>query len=205
MKILIAQPKLEQSVEQLKLELESNPSVDIAIFPEGYVNQNIEAARDLAKQYDSIIITGHKNPKDRALIINRKGEVILDRAKYDKSVIVTETELRIGHILCDELVLQGLIDIEDIRIDFVAHPIGVGMFSDEQFEEWIDEAKKLAKSYKTMIIGTSHADGSFRGSDISIPIAYCIGANGEEVFISKNDTRTRIMETDSKRVEIIEI
>lgn len=56
-----------------------------------------------------------------------------------------------------------------------------------------------------MIIGTSHADGSFRGSDISIPIAYCIGANGEEVFISKNDTRTRIMETDSKRVEIIEI
>lgn len=39
------------------------------------------------------------------------------------------------------------------KINFVAHPIGVGMFSDEQFVLWINEAKTIAMTYKTIIIG----------------------------------------------------
>ncbi len=57
------------------------------------------------------------------------------------------------------------------NITFIAHPIGVGMLSDEQFEEWINEAKNITKTYKTIIIETSHADGSFRNCRISIPIS----------------------------------
>lgn len=78
------------------------------------------------------------------------------------------------------------------------------MFSDEQFDEWVDEAKKIAKAYQTLVIGTSHADGSFRGSNVSIPIAYCVDENGQEVFIAKNDIRSRILDTNTRTVEIID-
>ncbi|MBT2292802.1 hypothetical protein J7E73_27460 [Paenibacillus albidus] len=98
-----------------------------------------------------------------------------------------------GHILCEELVLQGVKGEDTRNIDLIVHPIGVGMFSEEQFEEWIHAARQIAVAYRAMVIGTSHADGSFRGADESIPIAYCFDSHGEVVFISKNDTRTRIL------------
>src|SRR5690606_19653738 len=99
---------------------------------------------------------------------------------------------------------KGVRDLTRIKEDiyFIAHPIGVGMFSDEQFEEWINEAKNIARAYKTMIIGTSHADGSYRNCGVSIPISYFIDNDGEAVYVSKSDTRTRIVDLSSKEVEI---
>ncbi|MEK3917882.1 hypothetical protein [Paenibacillus sp. FSL H7-0331] len=83
------------------------------------------------------------------------------------------------------MVKQGVKNEDTPAINLIVHPIGVGMFSEEQFDEWINEAKKIAVAYKPMIIGTSHADGSFRGSDVSIPIAYCFDKNGDAIFVSK--------------------
>lgn len=204
MKILIGQPKLERGVKQLSEEIVRNPQVDMVIYPEGYLNQNVEQACMLASTYNTMIISGYKKPKDRAIIINRLGEVVLDRAKYDSFKVVEEGKWRIGHLLCDELVLQGLGEISELNIDFVAHPIGVGMFSDQQFNEWITEAITIAKRHMTMVIGTSHADGCFKDSDISIPIAYCVDLNGEVVFVMKNDTRTVIFDTESREIEVLQ-
>lgn len=64
--------------------------------------------------------------------------------------------------------------------------------------QWINEAKNIAKSYKTIIIGTSHADGSYRNCGVSIPISYCIDSNGEPIYISKSDTRIRIINLSTK-------
>ncbi|TDF92787.1 hypothetical protein [Paenibacillus piri] len=204
MKLLIIQPKLEKTIEQLESELMSNSSVDVVIFPEGYLNENLEEACALAKNYNAILIGGHRrfheSPKDRAIIINRKGEIVLDRIKYSDTSFVVEEGLKFGHILCDELVKQGVKGGADDNIDMIVHPIGVGMFSEEQFEEWINLARKIAIEHKTMIIGTSHADGSFRGSDVSIPIAYCFDKAGEAVFISKNDVRTIILDIETRQV-----
>jgi len=203
MNILIAQPKLEQELKQLEAELHAHPEADIFLFPEGYLNQNIEQARELAQQYGKIIISGHKRPKDRVLIINADGEIVMDRAKYDRTEIVEVNGLLISSMLCDELVLQGMCDIARTPISFIVHPIGVGMFSEEQYDEWINEAKKIAADYKTLVIGTSHADGSYRGSAVSIPIAYCISETGDEVFLSANDVRTRIMNLETREVTIV--
>ncbi|TVX97563.1 hypothetical protein [Paenibacillus cremeus] len=204
MKFLIIQPKLEKSIVQLESELHNNPSVDVVIFPEGYLNENVEQACLLAKNYNKIFIGGHRrlndSPKDRAIIINRSGDIILDRIKYSQTAFKSVEGLKIGQILCDELVKQGVKNEDTRGIDLIVHPIGVGMFSEEQFDEWINEAKKLAIIYKTMIIGTSHADGSFRGSDVSIPIAYCFDKNGDSIFVSKNDVRTRILDIQTKTV-----
>ncbi|SDR93075.1 hypothetical protein SAMN05444162_0368 [Paenibacillaceae bacterium GAS479] len=204
MKFLIIQPKLEKNIEQLESELLTHPSVDAVIFPEGYLNENVEQACHLAKSHQKILIGGHRrlsdSPKDRAIIINRSGEIVLDRAKYSQTSFVIIEGLKIGHILCDELVVQGVKNEDTSMVDLIVHPIGVGMFSEEQFEEWISEAKKIALTYNTMIIGTSHADGSFRGNDVSIPIAYCIDKKGEPIFISKNDVRARIF--DSKTLDV---
>ncbi|WP_159888576.1 carbon-nitrogen hydrolase family protein [Paenibacillus puerhi] len=205
MKIMITQPKLEQTIRQLENELHNN-SVDVVIFPEGYLNENVEEACRLAKRYNTVLIGGHRRmndrPKDRAIIIDRSGTVILDRIKYSPTSFVEVEGLTIGHILCDELIVQGIKYESEIDIDLVVHPIGVGMFSEEQFQEWIDEARKIAIAYNTMIIGTSHADGSYRDTGVSIPIAYCFDINGEEIFISKNDVRSRILDLQSKTIYI---
>lgn len=197
MKILITQPRLEQTISQLEHELQNNNSADIAIFPEGYLNENVEAACALAKQFNIILIGGYRRmndrPKDKAIIIDRSGTVILDRVKYSPTSFVEVEGLTMGHILCDELIVQGIKNESEINIDLVVHPIGVGMFSEEQFQEWIDEARKIAITYNTMIIGTSHADGSYGDTGVSIPISYCFDKNGGEIFIAKNDVRSRLL------------
>ena len=117
--------------------------------------------------------------------------------------MVKHNGIVIGYLLCMEI-LKGVRDLKKVepKIDFITHPIGVGMFSDEQFEEWINEAKNIAKTYNTIIIGTSHADGSYRNCGVSIPISYCIDSSGEPIFISKSDIRTRIVDLETKEVEI---
>jgi hypothetical protein len=56
MNFLIIQPKLEQNIGQLENELQNNPSVDAVIFPEGYLNENVEQACVLAKKHNKILI-----------------------------------------------------------------------------------------------------------------------------------------------------
>lgn len=207
MNILITQPQLEQTICQLENELLRNSSIDIAIFPEGYLNENVEAACTLAKQFEIILIGGYRRmkdrPKDRAIIIDRSGKVILDRIKYSPTTFVEIEGLNIGHILCDELIVQGIKNESEVNIDLVVHPIGVGMFSEEQFQEWIDEARRIAITYNTMIIGTSHADGSYGDTGVSIPIAYCFDKNGEEIFIAKNDVRSRLLNITTRQISKI--
>jgi hypothetical protein len=207
LKFLIIQPKLEKNIDQLEAELKNNPTVDVVIFPEGYLNENVKQACDLAKRFNTVLIGGHRrlqeSPKDRAIIINRMGEVILDRVKYSTTSFVVEEGLKIGHILCDELIVQGINGEEYNEIDLIVHPIGVGMFSNEQFEEWITEATKIASTYKTMVIGTSHTDGSYKNTGVSIPIAYCIDKDGLVVFIAENDVRTRILNFETKEVSVL--
>lgn len=208
MKVLVIQPRLEKTIEQLENALRRNhPFVDAVIFPEGYLNEHVGEASALAMKYNTMLIGGyrrwHDNPKDRAIVINREGTVVLERIKYSPTSWTMEEGLNIGLILCDELVKQGIQgDITD-PIDLTIHPIGVGMFSEEQFDEWINAAQQIAVQYQTMIIGTSHADGAFRGSDVSIPISYCIDPQGEAVCICKNDVRSWIVDTVTKEVTFL--
>ena len=213
MKVLIGQPIHENEIHQMEKEIKLNKEIDIVLYPEGYLanEKALECACKIAKDYNITIITAYRyENKDRAVIINNQGEKVLDRAKTPPSekeklyppLTIEHNGMRIGYLLCMEI-LKGMRDLKEIseKINFIAHPIGVGMFSDEQFEEWINEAKNIAKTYKTIIIGTSHADGSFRNCGISIPISYCIDSTGEPVFISKSDLRTRIVNLNTKEVE----
>lgn len=213
MKILIGQPLHENGLKQISNEIINNREVDILLYPEGYL-ANEELLKDvcnIAKEYRVMIITSYRmNNKDRAVIINNHGEKILERAKTPPDdneklynpLVVNYNKMNIGYLLCMEI-LKGVRDLQRVNetINFIAHPIGVGMFSDEQFQQWITEAKNIARIYKTIVIGTSHADGSYRNCGISIPISYCIDSNGEEIFISKADTRTRIVDIDRKEVK----
>jgi hypothetical protein len=213
MKVLIGQPVHENGIKQMENEIKINKGIDIVLYPEGYLanEKALEGACKIAKDYNITIITAYRHEnKDRAVIISNHGEKVLDRAKTPPNeqenlyppLTIEYNGMTIGYLLCMEI-LKGMRDLEEInaKISLIAHPIGVGMFSDEQFEEWINEAKNIAKTYKTIIIGTSHADGSFRNCGISIPISYCIDSNGETVYISKSDLRTRIVNLDTKEVE----
>lgn len=208
MKILIGQPVQENRIEQLQSLIISNRfNFDAMLFPEGYLT-NYEVVKetcDLAKRYSKTIVTGYldEHDKDRALIINNRGEIVLDREKYGDKSITDIDGLGVAFLLCDELVLQGL-EGTSSEMNLVCHPIGVGMFSEQQFMQWIDEARSIAKNNRTMMIGASHADGSYNDCGISIPIAYCIDRQGEIVFVSKNDLRPRILDVHTKEVVIVE-
>lgn len=211
-KVLIGQPVHETSIYQLQEETRNNATVDAVLYPEGYLsneNELNEACR-LAKEQKKMIIAGYRtNGKDRAVIIDSSGEMILERAKTPKQEKLNQPSMveahgmSIGYLLCMEI-LQGLEGLEEFKnqIDFIFHPIGVGMFSEDQFGEWIGEARKIAITHQMMIMGSSHADGSYRNCGVSIPIAYCIDRNGKDVFISKNDLRSRIIDVETKSVEI---
>lgn len=215
MRILIAQPIHEKEIDQLRKDVDNNKDIDMILYPEGYLSDEhaLEAACTLAKENNTTIVTSYiLNKKNRAVIIDNNGEMILERAKTEADFnveLVKPLSVRlngkvIGYILCMEI-LKGTRDLKKVneKINFIAHPIGVGMFSDEQFDEWINEATKIAKTYETMVIGTSHADGSYRNCGVSLPISYCIDCNGEPIFISKCDTRSRILDLETKQIECI--
>lgn len=102
---------------------------------------------------------------------------------------------------------MGEFSLNDVKtqenIQLIFNPIGVGMFSEEQYADWSGEAKQIAMQQRSLILGTSHADGSYRNCGVSIPIAYCFDETGETVLLSKNDTRTRIVDTVTKTIEVI--
>jgi hypothetical protein len=214
MNILIGQPKHEDRIIQLENEIKLNKGLDIILYPEGYLSSEIvlENACNLARENNIMIITSYrKDNKDRAVIINNYGEKVLERAKTPPNdevklyspLRINYNSISIGYLLCMEI-LKGIRDLKNVKtnINFIVHPIGVGMFSEEQFEQWINEAKNIARTYRTMIMGTSHADGSFKNCGISIPISYCINSDSEPLYISKSDTRTRIVNLDTKNVVI---
>ncbi|WP_449602409.1 hypothetical protein [Paenibacillus sp. Marseille-Q9583] len=215
MRLLVAQPKHEPHLEHLLKEMSRQDSFDAVLYPEGYVadEASVKTLCEVAKTYKKLIITGYRNSnnKDRALMIHPSGDIILERAKspmdeqlYRPSVAEADG-LSIGYLLCVEL-LQGYVGLEGQAesLDFIAHPIGVGMFSEEQFKLWIGEATRIAVKYNTMIIGTSHADGSYRNCGISIPISYWIDSTGEPIYISSNDTRSRIINLDTRQVDVLD-
>ncbi|MFC7371873.1 hypothetical protein ACFQPF_09300 [Fictibacillus iocasae] len=213
MKILIGQPKKEENLEQLSFELKTNSSVDLIIYPEGYCQKtDLEKVSYLAEKFKTAIVMGYKDNQnlDRALIINNNGKVILDRAKTPeiKTLYTPSTTqdngIQYGYLLCREvfLGLEGLKNENSINIIF--NPIGVGMFSEEQYSDWSGEAKQISIQQKSIVIGTSHADGSYRNCGFSIPIAFCFDETGEVILLSKNDTRTRILDTVTKTVEVID-
>ncbi|WP_336761813.1 hypothetical protein [Paenibacillus sp. USHLN196] len=195
MKIIIGQPRLEQHLLQLEAELKQHPDADVLFFPEGYLNQNVEEACRLAAGYGTMIVSGHRRlderPKDRSIIINKAGEIVLEKAKYTPAEVVEEQGWVISTLLCDELVLQGFRNENIGHVDIIMHSIGVGMFSEEQYSEWVEAARQIALQHQCVVMGTSHADGSYRDSEISISIAYCIAPDGEVVLASHSDTRTR--------------
>ncbi|MGF9698853.1 hypothetical protein [Paenibacillus sp. MABNR03] len=205
MKIMIGQPKLEQALVQLEGELRSHPEVDILLYPEGYLNQNVEEACRLAARYETMIISGHRRlderPKDRTIIINKTGEIVLEKAKYTPAALIVEEGWTISTLLCDEIVLQGFRNEHIGHVHLIMHSIGVGMFSEEQYMEWLEKARQIAVTEQSVIMGTSHADGSYRDCDTSIPIAYCIAPNGEILLQSKKDTRTRIIDLELTGIE----
>lgn len=157
MRVLIGQPLHEDNTDQLENELKANKSVDLVLFPEAYLanEKALVSAREIAKKYKVAIATSYKlDNKNRALIINNLGEIVLERAKtlpdeniklYDPTSVNIDG-CEIGYLLCMEI-LKGRRDLGIVKehMNFIVHPIGVGMFSDEQFELWIRETKKLLK------------------------------------------------------------
>lgn len=213
MKILIGQPKMEQHLEQFIQDIKANPAVDLMLYPEGYCQYtHLDEVKELAKTFQTAVVMGYRNEQnvDRALIINKRGETLLDRAKTPEAMplfmpsTVDDDGLRYGYMLCREIFmgLDGLKSEEPIQIIF--NPIGVGMFSEEQYSDWSGEAKQIALQQRSIILGTSHADGSYRNCGFSIPMAYCFDKTGEPVLLSKNDTRTRIVDTEAKTVVVLE-
>lgn len=216
MKLFIAQAPHHDNLGMLEENIKKYFDVTYFIFPEGYLSSQIHLskAKVLAKKYRVSIITSLRDEgKDIAVIIDSKGELIYKRVKTNpqEDVILNQplvfkdkrNEKTIGFLLCMEL-LKGLRDLPNVTYDFIVQPIGVGMFSEEQFSLWLNEAKKIAIKFKTFVVGVSHSDGSYKNCGVSIPIAYCVNPKGEIVHLLKNDVKNTILNLSNESFRIIE-
>lgn len=210
MKILIAQPKRSNEYETLKIAI-NNHNCDVVLFPEGYIHgeNQLNKICELAKLSNTAVISSYLDDcdgKDRAVLINEKGCIEFKRRKstvdgplLSPSIgrIVGKT---VGYMLCREIFLE----YDDIKnADIIFNPIGVGMFSEEQFEVWSSRAKEIARVSNSFVIGASHADGSYRNCGFSIQISFVIDNKGNVIYLSKNDTRSFIVDLESKEIEFI--
>lgn len=208
MKMLICQAPHEDKLECLEKLVARNTTVSYFLFPEGYINNTdaFNRAKKLARAYSVTIITSLKiDSKDVAVIIDSLGETVYKRLKTRNADEIKLTNpfyyhdvsnnKKIGFLLCMEI-LKGNRDLPDVAYDFIVHPIGVGMYSEEQLELWLKEAKKIARKYHTMIIGVSHSDGSYKNCGVSIPLSYCIDKKGEIIYLLKNDLKTKLIDVD---------
>ena len=119
MNILIGQPKMERNLEQLKREIESNPTVDLILYPEGYCTYTeLDKVSELATQFKTSIVLGYRDEwnKDRVLIINNRGETLLTRRKTPENELLfmpssaTDGAEEYGYLLCREIFMgsEGL-------------------------------------------------------------------------------------------------
>ncbi|WP_251128051.1 hypothetical protein [Exiguobacterium sp. s48] len=79
---------MERSLKQLKQEIESNPTVDLILYPEGYCTYTeLDELSDLAIKFNTSIVLGYRDDtnKDRVLIVNKNGETLLTRRKTPES------------------------------------------------------------------------------------------------------------------------
>ncbi|GKX29492.1 hypothetical protein SH1V18_19720 [Vallitalea longa] len=210
MKILISQAYRSEDIKLLKSQIE-NHDFDILVFPEGYIANEklLYDACILARKYGKPILSSYLDSvteKDHAVVIDENGDKVLLRKKsliegpLLKPSITNVLGLKVGYMLCCEIFLDN---IDFSGVEAIFNPIGVGMFSEEQYTEWTCRAQGLAKKYNCYVIGTSHADGSYRNCGISIPIAYVYGTNGEEIYLSKSDVRSVIVDLDLHEVQYI--
>lgn len=51
--------------------------------------------------------------------------------------------------------------------------------------------------------GVSHADGSYRNCGVSIPIAFVYTSDGRQVYLSKGDIRSVIIDLNLNKVEYL--
>lgn len=216
MNVLIGQPIHENRLLQLENVLRKVDDIDIVLFPEGYLSEEslIGDLKRLAQKYKVIVITSYKdsNNKDRVIIVGKEGDIVLERAKtpvesqrLDESILLQPSKIEtefgtIGIVLCMEIFFNSE-DLQDV--DYIFNPIGVGMFSKEQYQEWTSRAKDIAISKNAMIIGASHADGFYRDYKVSIPLSYVIDKNGEEILMTENDTYYRVVNTDNGKINVV--
>ncbi|TCK92668.1 hypothetical protein EDC19_1821 [Natranaerovirga hydrolytica] len=210
MKILVGQPKRTEDLFELENALKKY-KCNYVLFPEGYISNEslLVEACELSKKYRVPILSSYlsdKDQRDRACVIDEFGKIVLRRKKSlvegpllsPSKALVNNTH--IGYLLCCEIFLE----YENLNgVHMLFNPIGVGMFSEEQFAEWSERAKKIAIDLKCIVLGTSHGDGSYRNCGTSIPIAYVYNKDGTEIFLSKNDTRTVIVDLSNKEVSYI--
>lgn len=103
---------MEQHLEQFIQEIEANPTVDLILYPEGYCQvTHLDEVKELAKRFQTAVVMGYRNEQnvDRALIINKRGETLLDRAKTPEAMpllmpsTVEDDGRRYGYVLCREI------------------------------------------------------------------------------------------------------
>ena len=211
MRVLIGQPVHENNTEQFEKHVRNHPAVDMVVYPEGYLTDEKAVIRACAicRASGKALVAGYRrNGQNRALIVNRQGERVLDREKarggeWKGPFTVDIDGSRIGCLLCREIFIGPGETVEGGRpIDLILNPIDTGMYGKGQLREWIGAAGRIAKAHHAMVIGGSHSDGTFKGHPVSIPIAYCIDAQGNILFIAQSDPRPRIVDLRRKSVQI---
>jgi len=211
MKIFLSQPKRSDGLDQLKMAL-AGKSSDIYLFPEGYLrgHQAITETKAIMAGGTSTLVTSYlagSNGRDMGLCLGPGGCDLIHREKSGvEGPLLQPSQAQVGgrtlgYLLCREIFL----DYDHLMgCDIIFNPIGVGMFSEDQFKEWTSRASEIAKDLKAYVFGVSHADGSYRNCGFSIPIGFGLDPEGGFIYLSHTDTRSVVIDLDDHQVTYLE-
>lgn len=204
LKIGLAIAKQEnKNISELKRFLKNN-SVDILLFPEGYLHSdNLDEARQLVKENNKWLITGMddrrtKNKKyETAIVINPDGEIVGEHKKTS----LTENEIKkdysrgnslktintdfgkIGISICYEIHFPEISRIYVVQgAKIIFNPIGTGMWHEQQYQQWTSVVSARASENKVFVLGCSHFNDK-------IPIAFAYAPKGECLIKERNKNK----------------
>ena len=190
MKLLLAVPKKNCSVQELKYFL-SSENADLYIFPEGFLDcDTLDEALEIIEYMGKYVITGFKNScsegqQHKVLVID-SGKVVdeytkcilaqVEKAKGRQPggrIACVNTKFgKIGVPICYEIhfpEVSRIMCLEDPVM--LINIIGTGMYHELQLEQWIALAKARAIENELYVVGCSHFVDE-------IPLAYVYDPSG---------------------------
>jgi predicted amidohydrolase len=193
--------------------------VDVFVFPEGFLHSDLlEKTCDLVGDSGRWVISGVDDRRiagkrfQGAVVINPCGKIVGEHTKtsiggaevkagYGRGDTINVIETGFGAIgvaLCYEILYPEVCRILALKgAQLILNPIGVGMFDEKQYSQWVAVAAARAAENRVFVAGCSHCNEK-------IPLAFAYAPDGHCIASSRDANELTVVSIDFDRYRFSE-